>query len=192
MGIPILYRECWSEASRNRIGKSLPVFSITPLVSKRLKNQVVNDQRRRSCANWWCFQTLTKGYQGSPNWPHDTKPQYHFGTEGENRRAKRKRHEAQELNNNSYTPAMNINIMRDITGEMHVDLNACGLQCVRSCLCCWKQCSNGGKREVSRHHEMTWLRIDRYYYGNVDNPNGLPTDDVSTLHQCAMWKRLSC
>jgi molybdopterin-containing oxidoreductase family iron-sulfur binding subunit len=28
-----------------------------------------------------------------------------------------------------------------------------------------------GKREVSRHHEMTWLRIDRYYYGDVENPN---------------------
>lgn len=28
-----------------------------------------------------------------------------------------------------------------------------------------------GKREVSRHHEMTWLRIDRYYYGDIDSPN---------------------
>jgi molybdopterin-containing oxidoreductase family iron-sulfur binding subunit len=28
-----------------------------------------------------------------------------------------------------------------------------------------------GKKEVSRHHEMAWLRIDRYYYGEVDNPN---------------------
>ena len=28
-----------------------------------------------------------------------------------------------------------------------------------------------GKREVSRHHEMSWLRIDRYYYGSVENPN---------------------
>jgi molybdopterin-containing oxidoreductase family iron-sulfur binding subunit len=28
-----------------------------------------------------------------------------------------------------------------------------------------------GKKEVSRHHEMTWLRIDRYYYGDVENPS---------------------
>ncbi|HJW30680.1 MAG TPA: 4Fe-4S dicluster domain-containing protein, partial [Saprospiraceae bacterium] len=28
-----------------------------------------------------------------------------------------------------------------------------------------------GKREMSRHHEMAWLRIDRYYYGDVDNPS---------------------
>ncbi|TVR80450.1 MAG: 4Fe-4S dicluster domain-containing protein [Saprospirales bacterium] len=28
-----------------------------------------------------------------------------------------------------------------------------------------------GKNEVRRHHEMTWLRIDRYYYGDFDNPN---------------------
>lgn len=28
-----------------------------------------------------------------------------------------------------------------------------------------------GKKEVFRHHEMTWLRIDRYYYGDANNPN---------------------
>ena len=28
-----------------------------------------------------------------------------------------------------------------------------------------------GKKEVSRHHEMTWLRIDRYYFGDATNPN---------------------
>jgi len=28
-----------------------------------------------------------------------------------------------------------------------------------------------GKREVHRHHEMTWLRIDRYFYGDAENPN---------------------
>lgn len=28
-----------------------------------------------------------------------------------------------------------------------------------------------GKTEVNRHHEMTWLRIDRYYYGDVETPN---------------------
>jgi molybdopterin-containing oxidoreductase family iron-sulfur binding subunit len=28
-----------------------------------------------------------------------------------------------------------------------------------------------GKKQVSRHQEMAWLRIDRYYYGDVTNPN---------------------
>jgi NAD-dependent dihydropyrimidine dehydrogenase PreA subunit len=39
-----------------------------------------------------------------------------------------------------------------------------------------------GKKEVSRHHEMTWLRIDRYYYGDVENPQVfLSADDVPAL-----------
>lgn len=28
-----------------------------------------------------------------------------------------------------------------------------------------------GKKEVNRHHEMTWMRIDRYYYGDAESPN---------------------
>jgi molybdopterin-containing oxidoreductase family iron-sulfur binding subunit len=28
-----------------------------------------------------------------------------------------------------------------------------------------------GKYEVFRHHEMTWLRIDRYFYGDYENPS---------------------
>jgi hypothetical protein len=38
-----------------------------------------------------------------------------------------------------------------------------------------------GKREMSRHHEMAWLRIDRYYYGDVDNPVWYINPDVSAL-----------
>jgi len=57
---------------------------------------------------------------------------------------------------------------------MHIDLNSC-----TGCSACTVACmaENNvpvvGNREVSRHHEMTWLRIDRYYYGEAENPNVL-------------------
>lgn len=55
---------------------------------------------------------------------------------------------------------------------MNVDLNSC-IGCGACTVACMSENNVAvvGKREVSRHHEMTWLRIDRYYYGDAKNPN---------------------
>ncbi|PSR14162.1 MAG: 4Fe-4S ferredoxin [Bacteroidetes bacterium] len=85
-----------------------------------------------------------------------------------------KRAEAESLNQETLYPYEEYSENLYSQGHhwgMHVDLNAC-----IGCGACQVACvaENNvpvvGKHEVFRHHEMTWLRIDRYYYGDYENP----------------------
>ena len=95
--------------------------------------------------------------------------------EGLSHHIEEKRAEAQKLNSHTLYPYEEYKEEVYDQGHhwsMHIDLNAC-----IGCGACQVACvaENNvpvvGKEEVARHHEMTWLRIDRYFYGDYENPN---------------------
>lgn len=84
------------------------------------------------------------------------------------------RHEHQELNKKQVYPGHDATYARGHHWGMHVDLNSC-IGCGACTVACMAENNVPvvGKREMSRHHEMAWLRIDRYFYGDVNNPSAV-------------------
>jgi Fe-S-cluster-containing dehydrogenase component/anaerobic selenocysteine-containing dehydrogenase len=78
---------------------------------------------------------------------------------------------SQHLNEQTLYPELDKWFGTGVKWGMHIDLNSCV-----GCGACQVACVSEnnvpvvGKKEVHRHHEMTWLRIDRYFYGDVENP----------------------
>jgi len=86
-----------------------------------------------------------------------------------------KRTEAAKLNSKTLYPIDEYTDHQFSQGHwwaMHVDLNAC-IGCGACSVACMAENNVPvvGKREVGRHHEMSWLRIDRYFFGKYENPN---------------------
>ncbi|MCF8237666.1 MAG: TAT-variant-translocated molybdopterin oxidoreductase [Saprospiraceae bacterium] len=83
-----------------------------------------------------------------------------------------KREEFQNLNDKTLYPSYDDVYAMGHHWGMHIDLNAC-IGCSACTVACMAENNVPvvGKKEVFRHHEMSWLRIDRYFYGELENPN---------------------
>lgn len=121
------------------------------------------------------FKWLTKGYQGSLTKRSIIRGANFSELDDFIHDLEEERAHHQKLNDYTLYPYDEYNEKLYSQGHhwgMHVDLTSC-IGCSACTVACMAENNVPvvGKREVGRHHEMTWLRIDRYFYGDVDNPN---------------------
>ena len=120
------------------------------------------------------YGLVSQGYQGSLTSRTIIRKSHLDHVEEFIKDLQEERHEHQELNKEQVYPGHDKTYARGHHWGMHVDLNAC-IGCGACTVACMAENNVPvvGKREMSRHHEMAWLRIDRYYYGDVDNPSAV-------------------
>ncbi|MCC6816600.1 MAG: 4Fe-4S dicluster domain-containing protein [Saprospiraceae bacterium] len=118
------------------------------------------------------FKPIIKGYQGSLTDRSILRTSNLSNLKENLEHNKEKREEAQNLNSKSLYPGFDYNYNSGHHWGLHIDMNSC-IGCSSCAVACMSENNVPvvGKHEVARHHEMTWLRIDRYYYGDVENPS---------------------
>lgn len=116
--------------------------------------------------------TLSEGYQGSITDRTIIRHADSSQLEKAVHDLEHEREHHQHLNEQSLYPGHEDLYNKGHKWELSVDLSAC-----IGCGACQVACISEnnvpvvGKSEVRKHHEMTWLRIDRYFYGDFDSPN---------------------
>lgn len=169
------------------------------VTGKDKSNQTINVDEK-------ALMTLGSGYQGSLTGRSILKSADMSNFAEKVKELKEFRAEASHLNNETMYPGHDDLYKQGHHWGLSVDLNSC-----TGCGACQVACvaENNvpivGKNEVHRHHEMTWLRIDRYYYGDVESPNvfyqpmmcqhcdNAPCENVcpvnATNHSAEGWRR---